>query len=100
MKDVKKNLKVISRSMTKEFMIDYAIIKGEEAIVNTAIKYIPNPTAQMAVGAAGFAGSLYVALKFTKEERRDRQAALYDMIAGMSKEELENEIKNGLRDIK
>lgn len=86
MKDVKKNMKIISKSTAKEFLIHFAVSQGEEAIAKKAIEYIPNPTAQMAVRAAGFAGYFYVAIKLTSEERKAKQEALDDMFEeGVSK---------------
>ena len=99
MKDVKKNMKIFSKSTAKEFLIDLAIAYGGEAIVKKAIEYIPNPTAQIAVRAAVFAGDVYVAMKLTSEERKASLAALYDMIAGKSQQELYDEIMEDLMGI-
>lgn len=92
MKDVKKNMKIISRNVTKEFMIDYVISKGTDAIVRKAIDYIPNPTAQTAVRVAGFAAYLYIAMKLTTEERNNMEAAFLDMFSGNKEVEVTDEL--------
>lgn len=95
MKDVKKNLKVISRNMTKQFLIDCTIANAKEAVVKTAIQYIPNPAAQMATRLAGFIGYLAVANYFTKEEKQAMEEALTDMFdAEKTSKELDAEIDN------
>ena len=95
MKDVKKNLKVISRNMTKQFLIDCTISSAEQAVVKTAIQYIPNPAAQIATRIAGFIGYLAVANYFTKEEKQAMEEALTDMLSGgKTSEEIDTEIDN------
>lgn len=95
MKDVKKNLKVISRNMTKQFLIDCTIANAKEAVVKTAIQYIPNPAAQMATRVAGFIGYLAVSNYFTKEENQAIAEALTDMLTGgKTSKEIDTEINN------
>lgn len=95
MKDVKKNLKVISRNMTKQFLIDCTIANAKEAVVKTAIQYIPNPAAQMATRVAGIIGYLAVSNYFTKEETQAMAEALTDMFTGgKTSEEIDTEINN------
>ena len=96
MKDVKKNMKIISRNVTKECMIDYVISKGTDAIVRKAIDYIPNPTAQTAVRVAGFAAYLYIAMKLTTEERNNMEAAFLDMFSGNKEVEVTDELLDEL----
>ena len=95
MKDVRKNLKVISRNVTKEFLIDCTLSSVEHLIVESAIQYIPHPAAKTAVRVAGFIGYLAVANYFTKEEDRAIAEALTDMLyGGKTSEEIDTEINN------
>lgn len=96
MKDVKKNMKIISRNVTKDCMIDYFVSKGTDAIVRKAIDYIPNPTAQTAVRVAGFAAYLYIAMKLTTEERNNIEAAFLDMFSGNKEVEVTDELLDEL----
>ena len=96
MKDVKKNMKIISKNVAKECMIDYVVSKGTDAIVRMAIDYIPNPTAQTAVRVAGFVAYLYIATKLTTEEINNGEAAFLDMFLGNKKVELTDELLDEL----
>lgn len=94
MKDVKKNLKVISHNMAKQFLIDCTLSNVRETLVKTAIQYIPNPAAQTAVKVAGFVGYLAAAGHFTKEEKQNIEEALTNMLTGKTSEEIDNEIND------
>lgn len=96
MKDVKKNMKIISKNFTKEFMIDIVVSKGTDAIVNKAIEFIPNPAAQTAARVAGFAGYIYIAMKLTSEEKQNIESALYDMIFSKNQEDFTDEFMEEL----
>lgn len=99
MKDVKKNLKVISYNMTKQFLVDCTLGNMKDTLVKTAIQHIPNPAAQTAVKVAGIVAYLVAANHFNKEEASKVEAALYDMFAGKSKEEIENEVNEIMQKI-
>ena len=95
MKDVKKNLKVISRNMTKEFLIDFTLAIVEDLIVDSVIQYVPNQAAKTAVKVAGYVGYFVVAKHFTKEEQQSIKEAIRDMLSkGKTSEEIETEIND------
>ena len=95
MKDVKKNLKAISRNMTKQFLIDFTLIIVEESIVKSAIQYIPHPAAKTAVRVAGVVGYLVASKHFTIEEDLAIVEAIRDMLSGgKTSEEIETETDN------
>lgn len=93
MKDVKKNLKVISHNVTKQFLVDFTLAFVEDLIVDSVIQYIPNQAAKTAVKAAGYVGYIVAARHFTKEEVQLTSEAIMDMFnRGKTSEEIETEI--------
>lgn len=95
MKDVKKNLKVISRNMTKEFLIDFTLAIVEDLIVDSVIQYIPNQAAKTVVKVSGYVGYFVVAKHFTKEEQQSINEAIRDMLSrSKTSKEIETEIND------
>lgn len=94
MKNVKNNLKVVSRNVAKKLMIECSIASAEDFLVKTIIDFIPNPAAQTAVKVAGFVAYVEASKHFTKEEKHNIHKAFYDMFAGKTDEEIETEINN------
>ena len=101
MKDVKKNLKVISHNMTKQFLIDFTLAIVEDLIVDSVIQYIPNQAAKTAVKISGYVGYFVVAKHFTKEEQQSINEAVRDMLSrGKASEEIETEINDLIEKMK
>ena len=95
MKDFKKNLKVISRNTTKQFLVYFTLSIMEDLAVNSVIRYIPNQAAKTAVKVSGDVGYFVAAKYFTKEEEQSTREAIRDMLSrGKTSEEIETEITN------
>ena len=95
MKDVKKNLKVISHNMTKEFLIDFTLGIVDHLIVDSVIQYIPNQAVKTAVKVSGYVGYFVAAKHFTKEEQQSINEAIRDMLSkGKTSKEIETEIND------
>lgn len=82
MKNVKENLKTISKEATKSVLVDLTLDRGRRALVNQIINFIPNPAAKTAVQVAGYVGYFVAANYFTIDEAQKISEAAIDMLYG------------------